>query len=380
MATLLELKLLDWLADLSGLPRDTFGGTITSGGTMSNYFACLLALHSYLKKRHGWDAREQGLPPHLLGKLFILTSEIAHFSVEKSALQLGIGTKSVVKVPVDPVTFQMDPAAASKVASDLIASGNHPFLIVGTASTTDFGSFDPLEHLADLAATYSMWFHVDAAYGSACLLSPALRPNLTGSHLAHSVTIDFHKAFFQPISCGALLIRDKSNFDYATVYSDYLNSESRRDEGIPDLVNWSLMTTRRFDAAKMIASIAEVGVEELGKMVERLWELAVWCCGEMRRRKEVDGRKGDLVPLHEPAFGCLVFRYIPRGLTDEDKVDQLNAAIPQVLFERGTAVIGHTKVGGREALKFTVNNPALLEEDFGRLMDVVEACAEELIM
>lgn len=382
VATLMELRLIDWLVGLAGFPTETSGGTITSGGTMSNYFAVLLALHNYLKRKHNWDTRTEGLPPHLFGKLRILTSEISHFSVEKSALQLGLGTKSVVKVPVDPLTFTMDSVAASRIAQDLVASGHFPFLIVGTASTTDFGSFDPLTQIASIAKEHGMWFHVDAAYGSACLLSPELRGSLAGLELADSVTMDFHKAFFQPVSCGSLIVRDKSSFDVAMVYSDYLNSETRADQGIPDLVNWSLMTTRRFDAAKMIATIAEIGSVELGKMVTRLWDLAVWTRDEMDKRSKRPDRKGDLIPLHQPAFGCLVFRYLPRSdsslSSDDSRIAKVNAEVPALLFERGTAVVGHTRVHGVDAIKFTFNNPAVLESEVTAVIDLVESCGDEV--
>lgn len=382
IATLMELRLLDWLANLAGIPvkEGQPAGTFTSGGTMSNYHAVLLALHSYLQRVHGWDTRKKGLAPHLLGRLRVLSSEISHFSTEKACIQLGIGMDAVVKVPVDS-EFRMDAAAAADIAAKLKSEGHEIFLIVATASTTDFGSFDPLVSLSELAKSCSAWFHVDAAYGSACLLSPTLRSNLAGLDQADSVTMDFHKAWMQSISCGALLVRDPAAFELANVRADYLNSDARNEEGIPDLVNYSLMTTRRFDALKLLVSLAEIGPKTMGEMVGRFWELAKFARRRMLERAQDGGRRGDLVPLHEPAFGCLVFRYVPRSAREVERlrVDQVNAGIPKRLFERGTAVIGHTKVKGvGEAIKFTFNNPAIPEAEVEDVLHLVANCGDEI--
>jgi L-2,4-diaminobutyrate decarboxylase len=56
----------------------------------------------------------------------------------------------------------------------------------------------------------------------------------------------------------------------------------------------------------------------------------------------------------------------------------LNAAVQQRLFDRGSAVIGHTRVGGRQCLKFTFMNPSLSEEDIGELVGVVVECGKQL--
>jgi aromatic-L-amino-acid decarboxylase len=53
-------------------------------------------------------------------------------------------------------------------------------LIVGVAGSTDTGSIDPLERLADIAARAGAWFHVDAAYGGFFALTERGRERLSG--------------------------------------------------------------------------------------------------------------------------------------------------------------------------------------------------------
>ena len=53
-------------------------------------------------------------------------------------------------------------------------------MVVATAGTTDCGSVDPLDEIADVAAEHGLWFHVDAAYGGSFLLSEEKRTMMKG--------------------------------------------------------------------------------------------------------------------------------------------------------------------------------------------------------
>src|SRR5699024_12698523 len=47
--------------------------------------------------------------------------------------------------------------------------------------------------------------------GGALILSNNYRDMLDGIELSDSVTLDFHKHYFQSISCGAFLLKDEAN-------------------------------------------------------------------------------------------------------------------------------------------------------------------------
>jgi L-2,4-diaminobutyrate decarboxylase len=365
-ATVIEQQLLNWLCRLAGLPPGA-DGTFTTGGTQSNYMGLLLARDHFLATRWNWSALERGLPPGS-GRMRILCSEIAHFSVEKSAIQLGLGTQSVVKVATDDC-FRMRPESLAEALAGLHREGLEPFCVVATAGTTDFGSFDPIEAIGRLARESGLWFHVDAAYGGAFLLSDRYQGKLAGLGQADSVTADFHKAFFQPISCGAFLLSDASRFDLIRLHADYLNPESYEQDGIPNLVTRSLLTTRRFDALKLWMSLQTLGREKFARMVERLAALAQFAAGQIEADES-------FVLLHQPEFACVVFRYRP----DSPGTDAgwINDAIPRRLFEAGSAVIGHTIVRGRQCLKLTLNHPGTREEDLVELLQLILSCGREL--
>ena len=366
IATIVEQKMIHWLCAHAGLPA-TASGTFTTGGSQSNYMGLLLARDTFLRKHWNWSAQRSGLPPEAR-QLRILCSEVAHFTVEKSASQLGLGTDSVVRVAVDD-HFRMDPAALHAVLASLQSQNLLPMAIVATAGTTDFGSIDPLPELVTSARTANTWLHVDAAYGGTLLFSPDHRASLSGIEHADSLSIDFHKLLWQPIPCSAFLLREPQHFDSIKMHVDYLNPEFDEDDGIPNLVTTSLLTSRRFDALKLWISLQHLGRTQLAAMIDRTIALAAYA-------SEIVRRTPGLELICEPQLSTVVFRYIPRQFGLD--ADLINAAIRRRLFETGSAVIGHTRVRGRQCLKFTCMNPATSEEQMKELIEAVVAQGEEL--
>ncbi len=248
IATVIEQKLVRWLCAEAGLST-TADGTFTTGGSQSNYMALLLARDAFLQKQWNWAAQKSGLPSEAR-KLRILCSEVSHFTVEKSAAQLGLGADAVIRIRVDD-HFRIDPSALRDCLRNLSTQNLFPMAMVATAGTTDFGSIDPLPELAAIRREFGAWLHVDAAYGGAMLFSPQHREKLQGLESADSISIDFHKLFWQPIPCSAVLLKDSRHFDLIKMHADYLNPETHEGEGIPNLVTKSLLTSRRFDALKL---------------------------------------------------------------------------------------------------------------------------------
>ena len=246
VATEIEVETIRHLCKLYGYDPATADGVFTSGGSQSNQTALLLARDWYCNKHLNYDVKKFGLDEKT-SKLRMYTSEISHFSMEKSAHILGLGYQSVVKVPVDS-RKKMDVSALRSLIDADVKAGNIPFLIVGTVGTTDFGSIDPLEELNKIACEHNMWLHADAAYGSGVIMSENYRERVSALSLCDSITVDFHKMFLMPISCSAVLLKDGSTFDALTIHADYLNREEDEEDGYTNLVDKSLQTTRRFDA------------------------------------------------------------------------------------------------------------------------------------
>ncbi|WP_276299844.1 pyridoxal phosphate-dependent decarboxylase family protein [Halorussus lipolyticus] len=358
-ATHVEREMIGELCDLFGY-GSSGDGVFTSGGTQSNFQALLLARNWFARERFGRRVKESGLP-HNAKAMRILCSEAAHFTARQSAAHLGLGENAVVTVPTDD-DYRMDPDALDATLADLEDRGRKPFALVGTVGTTDFGSIDPLGELADRADDHDLWFHVDAAYGGALALSEDHREKLAGIDRADSLAVDFHKLFYQPISCGALLVGDDDRFDLIRRSAAYLNPEEGGLDA-PDLVSKSVQTTRRFDALKPYVTFRTLGREGLAELVESTLVLADEVAGLL-----ADAPDFELV--NDPTLNAVVFRYRPEDIGD-DRVGRLNAALREALLRNGDAVVGRTEVDGTTSLKFTLLNPKTTVEDVADVLDAV---------
>ncbi|MFE4541731.1 pyridoxal phosphate-dependent decarboxylase family protein [Arthrobacter sp. NPDC056727] len=373
-ATMIERRLIDWTAERLGLGNGA-DGVFTSGGSQSNLQALLIARnHAVARLRQ--DPANEGLRlPLLLEKLRIFTSVDSHFSIQKSASMLGLGFDAAVSVACGP-DHRMDPASLAGALDTASSDGLVPMAVVGTAGTTDFGAVDPLADLAALAGAYGAWFHVDAAYGGGLIVSNRHRHLLDGIRMADSVTVDFHKTFFQPVSSSALLVRDGGMLRHVTYYADYLNPETAARAEIPNQVDKSIQTTRRFDALKLWLTLRIMGADAVGALLDEAIDLAA-------RVGSVLAADTDFELAAEPRLSTLVFRYRPL-LADgtrlpEDAADELNPAIRAVVFASGQAVVAGTKVAGRHYLKFTLLNAEATLEDILEIVSLLRSTGETLL-
>ncbi|MFJ3229582.1 lysine decarboxylase DesA [Streptomyces sp. NPDC086787] len=355
-ATLIERKLVDWTTARLGL-GPAADGVFTSGGSQSNLQALLLA-------------REETKPDDL-GKLRVFASEVSHFSVKKSAKLLGLGPDAVVSVPVDH-DKRMQTVALARELERCTRDGLVPMAVVATAGTTDFGSIDPLPEIAELCAQYGTWMHVDAAYGCGLLASLQHRDRIDGIERADSVTVDYHKSFFQPVSSSALLVRDTATLRHATYHAEYLNPRRSVQERIPNQVDKSLQTTRRFDALKLWMTLRVMGADGIGELFDEVCDLAA----EGWELLAADPRFDVVV---RPSLSTLVFRYIPASVTDPAEIDRANLYARKALFASGDAVVAGTKVGSRHYLKFTLLNPETTAADIAAVLDLIAGHAEQYL-
>ncbi|ENO2183273.1 pyridoxal phosphate-dependent class III aminotransferase [Vibrio alginolyticus] len=360
-ATYVEQKVVNWLCDKYELGAKA-DGIFTSGGTQSNQMGLMLARDWIADKLSAHSIQKLGLPEYA-DKLRIVCSKKSHFTVQKSASWMGLGEKAVMTVDAN-ADGTMDVTKLDEVLNQAKAEGLIPFAIVGTAGTTDHGAIDDLDFIADMAAKHDMWMHVDGAYGGALILS-SQKARLKGCERAHSISVDFHKLFYQTISCGALLVNDKSNFKFLLHHADYLNRE--HDE-LPNLVDKSIATTKRFDALKVFMTMQSVGPKALGDMYDHLLEQTLEVADMIRDNKHFE-------LLAEPSLSTVLFR----ATHESADLDELNKTLRLEALTRGIAVLGETIVDDKTALKFTILNPCLTTADFESLLSKINTLAAELV-
>ncbi|UEJ82930.1 aminotransferase class V-fold PLP-dependent enzyme [Brachybacterium halotolerans subsp. kimchii] len=363
VATHMEQRLVRWAAGLVGF--ESGDGVFTSGGTQSNLQALFLARERALRA----DPRER---TDALPRLRVLTTAASHFSVARSAHLLGLAADAVIAVDSD-ADGRMDPADLRERLAALEAAGEHPMAVAVTAGTTDRGIIDPLPAIAEACEEAGVWLHVDAAYGGGLLVSERRRHLLTGIERADSVTIDFHKTFFQPVSSSAILVRDPTDLRAAAWHADYLNpaAEAASAEAEPNQVDKSLQTTRRFDALKLWTTLRSLGPTRLGEMVDAVCDLAL----EVRALLLADR---DFTVLGTSDLSTVLFRFQPEGV-DDRTADGHVALIRRILFQSGRAMVARTTIDGTPWLKLTLLNPEATVTDVAAVLDLVRATGRGLL-
>ena len=352
-ATEVEVSVIRNLARLFGYGENA-DGCFTSGGSQSNFSAITAIRDAFLKKQYGWDAKKHGLISDF-AKLRLYTSEISHFSMDKSCHMLGLGYDAVRKIPVD-ARCRVDLDEFERMVGSDVRSGLIPFCAVATIGTTDFGSIDDVAGMKRICDKYSMFLHADAAYGSGLILSRKHRDRIGNLSLCDSITVDFHKMFLLPISCSAVLVKDSSLLECFELHADYLNREEDEEDGYINLVGKSMQTTRRFDALKVFMAFKSRGFEGFSKIIDTAVDNAAYFYSRLRKDSSFEA------PV-EPEISSVVFRL--------DAEDNVNRRIRRSLMEKGI-VIGQTVMGGKVMLKFTLLNPNLTHDHIDKLIEMIK--------
>jgi aromatic-L-amino-acid decarboxylase len=262
----MERHTLAWLAAKFGLPQSSIA-TFTSGGMEANLSAVVVALtHKFpLYGEHGLR--------HLAGQPTIYLTEEAHHGYNKIVHLTGLGWHSLRIIATDD-HLRMRVADLRSAVSEDLRNGLLPCMVVGTAGTTAAGVIDPLPEIAQLCAETGLWFHVDAAWGGAAILSPDLKPYLAGIEAADSITCDAHKWFSVPMGCGMFFCRHAESVKRA--FRSDVTYMPGKAPGLGDdpgdtfnPLTTSIQWSRRFIGLKLFMALAERGEAGYADMIDR---------------------------------------------------------------------------------------------------------------
>ena len=353
MATVLETRLLRWMADLAGFGHDA-GGVFTSGGTEATFTALLAARAAALP-----DAWEEGLA---VGAA-VVTSEHAHYSVARATAELGMGARNCIALP--SAAFREHPERLAAELDRLQAEGRSVVAVVATAGSTATGRFDDLELAGRLCGERSIWLHVDGCHGASALLSAQHRKRLKGLEKADSISWDPHKMMLLPLSTGALLVRDERRLEAAfSQRAPYLFHGQATDR-VWDQGVRSFQCSRRADVLKLWIALERYGTAAFGSLYEHLCATTSAIYDSVRRRPVFEAGP-------EPECNILCFRYIGKGTMDEAELDTLNASMRRRLNGSGLGWITGARVNGRDVLRMTVMNPRTRPSDGEAILDALE--------
>ena len=344
----IESHVIRAVARRAGLPLEATGH-FTSGGSEANYTAVLCALTHANDRFASEGARAFAGPP-----VFYISRE-SHLAWVKIGHQAGIGRSAVRQVPTDG-RGRMDADALARMIDDDTAAGCVPVLIVATAGTTNAGMIDPIGRCADLARAHGLWFHVDAAWGGAVLVSEQLRGLLAGIERASSITIDAHKWFATTMGCGMFLTRDpailSSTFQVST---GFMPSNTATVDPYVTTAQWS----RRFLGVRLFLSLAAAGWCGYAEHVERSVAL-------IARLREMLAERGWRI-ANDSALAVLCVEPPP------DAADARTLA--SRVLASGRAWIAVAKYEGRDVIRICLTHGEATMDDIRELTDALtDAC------
>lgn len=354
----LEIVTMNWLLKMFKFPVQKGGGIFTSGGSMAN----LTALVTARRIKCGDD----------FSKAIIYLSDQAHSSNIKAIRVLGFKKEQIRIIPTD-LEFKIGfNKLKNAIAKDRL-EGYQPFCIIASAGTTNTGSVDDLDSIADICEKENLWMHVDGAYGGAAILAEKGAKVLRGIERADSLTVDPHKWFFQPYEIGCLLVKDSSWLSNTfSEKPEYLRDIEGNESEI-NFYDYGIQLTRRFRALKFYMSIKTYGLDTFRKAISYNIELA--------EETEDFLRQSASWEIVSPATLAIInFRYNPLGLSlTEKEIDALNQEISARVLASKEALLVTTLLQNQVVLRMCLINPKTSMLDIKETLTQCDGFAKDIL-
>jgi glutamate/tyrosine decarboxylase-like PLP-dependent enzyme len=345
-----ELIVLDWFKEFLGYPAAA-QGTLTSGGSEANLLALVTA-----RETLAWQDRQRAV---------LYLSDQRHWSVDRAARIAGLHPRQLRVVPAD-ADFRWIPDQLERAMDADRRDGRLPWLVVASAGTTNTGTIDPLDELADVCERFGVWLHVDAAYGWTASLLPQGGESLAGIARADSITLDPHKWLAQTYDAGCLLVRRGALLEAAfALRPEYMHSVTPAEDEV-NFADRGLALTRRFRALKIWFALKTHGVDWYRRLVEHDIALAAYA------QRLLEARGFEILSPQRLSIVC--FRAVCSGWS-EPQLDALNLYLEDALRRSGEAMISSTRLAGKVALRFCFVHWETTAHDVEHVVDLLLALA-----
>ena len=359
--TELETLVMDWMADLTGLPaRFKSGGA--GGGVIqdSGSSAVLCALLAARERATQFKSNAAGCD----GRLTAYTSSQAHSMVEKAVKIAGLGRERLRLIDVDERFAMRADLLAQQITADREA-GLQPCFVCATVGTTSSNGFDPLPAIGQLCRAQGLWLHVDGAMSGTAAVCPEFRHLLAGIELADSYAFNPHKWMFTNFDCDCFFVANKAALIQSlSVLPEYLKNRATESGAVIDYRDWQIPLGRRFRALKLWFVLRHYGVEGLQHHIRRHVELAQ----AFARWVEASSDFALVVPA---PLNLVCFAH--RG------GDDVNRRLLERLNQSGKLYLTHTALRGRYTLRFCVGQSHTEAAHVQRAWELIQETAGELV-
>ncbi len=324
-------------------------GCFIENGTLANLTALWVARNRLLGPKQGFagvekEGMQAAFKAYGIEHCVILVSRRGHYSIDKAGGLLGIGNQNILAIEVDKHN-KMDLDCLLRIIGDIKKDGGRTAIlaVVGIAGTTETGSVDPLAALGEICAEHNIHYHVDAAWGGPTLLSEKYRHLLSGIHLADSVTIDGHKQFYMPMTCGMVFFQNPAIMDTVIYHAPYVSRPGSVDLGIR-----SLSGSREANSLILDSALKIMGSGGYALLIEHGIETAREFAAEIEKRP-------DFQLVTPPELNILTYRLYPahmqRNVFDpnveqeirrNEELNTINRTVQRLQREAGHSFVSRT--------------------------------------
>jgi len=353
-AAIVEEAVGAWLKDLLGLPASASFALVT-GGQMANTTGLAAARHRVLHNA-GWDVERRGL--FGAPSIRVVTGEHRHATILRALRLLGMGTDSLIELPLDAEGRLQANALQEELSKDPAV----PTIVLMQAGDVNIGAFDNFEVLVPIAREYRAWVHIDGAFGLWAAASSRFRHFLKGADQADSWATDGHKWLNVPYDCGYAIVADVDAHRAAmSQHAEYLLPSEARDQ-----VDWNPEFSRRARGFATYAAIRQLGRRGIADLVER-------CCDSAHAIAMGLGALSGAELVWEPRInqGLVRFLDLKPNATEADHDKRTEEVIRRIVAS-GEAFFGPTTWKGRRCMRISVCNWQTSAEDVHRTIKAVE--------
>ncbi|CAH1774812.1 unnamed protein product [Owenia fusiformis] len=371
--TLMEATVFKRMREAIGYENGEGDGIFCPGGSVSNMYGISLARFQRFP-----NVKEEGM--HGLPKLCIFTSQQSHYSLLKGVSFMGIGTKYLIKVACD-ARGKMDPVALEKAIIAAKDQGLYPLMVNATAATTVVGAYDPFNAIADICEKYSLWMHVDAAWGGGVLMSRKHRSLMAGVERCDSMAWNPHKMMGTPLQCAVFLTKHKNLLNAChSASARYLFQQDKNYDVSYDTGDKSVQCGRKVDVFKLWLMWKAKGNIGFEKEINNAFEKSSYLANKLRETP------GFRLVYDQPECTNVCFWYIPPRLRGQEETPEWWAdlgkvapVIKQRMMEKGSLLIGYQPLEEKpNFFRMVISNLKTTQESMDFVVSEIELLGKDL--
>ena len=335
-ATELETRVLDWLAEMMGMP-EKFKSASTGGGVIQDTAStsALTAIIAARERATKFQSNKTGIQQ----KLVAYISTQTHSSLEKAIKIVGVGSENLRMIEVDEKFAMRTDLLEEQIQKDK-AAGLTPFFICAALGTTSSNAVDPIAKIGEIAGKENCWFHIDAAMSGTAMLCPEFRHFQDGVELADSYCFNPHKWMFTNFDCDVFWVANRQDLiNTFSILPEYLRNQATESGEVFDYRDWHVQLGRRFRSLKLWFVIRHYGVEGLQFHIRKHIEMA-------QNFKNWILQSEDFELFVEAPFNLICFRH--------KAGDEFNMQLMNAVNATGKAFFTHTKLNGQFVLRMSI--------------------------